>query len=239
MAYADDELDAHTRASVDAAMASDPELARRVARHKALRNRVHSTFNKVLDEPVPARLLQVARTEPVGSPKGNGVPWSGRQVRRWSWPQWTAIAASLCVGVIVGRLPLLPAGNPGPIIMSAGHLLASGSLATALSDQLASDHTAAESVRMGISFRSQTGEYCRTFTLSQPEALAGVACRAPAGWQLGVLARVGSPGEGSGSYRQAASSLPPAVVAAVSSQIAGEPLDARGEVAARARHWQP
>jgi hypothetical protein len=239
MAYADDELDARTRASVDAAMASDPEIARRIARHKALRNRVHSAFNGVLDEPVPARLLQAARTEPAGSRMATVVPLARRQVRRWGWPQWTAIAASLIAGLIAGRVALLPSSTRDPIVMKAGHLLASGSLATALSDQLAADQTAAAPVRMGVSFRSKSGEYCRTFTLSQPVALAGIACRAPEGWQLGVLARVGAAGEGSGNYRQAASSLPPAVVAAVSNQIAGEPLDARAEAAARGRHWQP
>ena len=34
MAYADDELDAPTRAAVDAAMASDPQIARRIARQR-------------------------------------------------------------------------------------------------------------------------------------------------------------------------------------------------------------
>ena len=67
MAYADDELDARARAAVEAAMAADPEIARRIAQHKALRSRVHSAFDKILDEPVPARLLQVVRSEPSGS----------------------------------------------------------------------------------------------------------------------------------------------------------------------------
>ena len=239
MAYADDELDAGTRASVAAAMASDPEIARRIAEHKALRSRVHSTFNSILEEPVPERLLQAARGAAADPRKGNVVPLTRRQGRQWSWPQWTAIAASLLVGVITGRLALLPAGYPGLFTMRAGRLLAAGSLATALSDQLAAEQTATDPVRMEVSFRSKSGEYCRTFTLREPAALAGIACRAPEGWRLGVLAGVGSPAAGSGGYRQAASSLPPAVLAAVSGQIAGEPLDERAEAAARGRHWRP
>lgn len=230
MAYADDELDAGTRAAVDAAMAADPEIARRIARHKALRSRFHSAFNKVLDEPVPARLRP--RDD-------NVVPLRRRQARRSLWPQWTAIAASLVVGVIVGRLAWVRTGSPGPIAMRGGQLLASGTLAAALTDQLASAQSAAAPVRIGVSFRSKSGQYCRTFALASPAPLAGVACRAAAGWQVGALARAESPSGDSGSYRQAASAMPPAVLATVNNQIVGEPLDAHAEAAARGRHWQP
>ena len=239
MAYADGELDAATRASVDAAMASDPEIARRIAQHEALRSRVHSAFGKILDEPVPAHLLQAVLSEPAGSRKSNVLPLRRRQVRGWSWPQWTAIAASLIVGVIGGRLTLLEMGKPGPITMRGGRLLAAGALTAALSDQLAGAQSSSDPVQIGVSFRSKSGQYCRTFTLRQPAPLAGVACRAADGWQVGVLAHTESAGGDSGGYRQAASAMPAAVVAAVEDQIAGEPLDQRSEAAARGRHWQP
>jgi hypothetical protein len=236
MAYADGELDTRTRAAVEAAMASDPEIARRISQHKVLRSRFQSAFDAVLHEPLPERLLKVARKEPSG---GNVVPLRGPQPRHWTWPQWTAIAASLIVGVIAGRLALLRAGNTGPIVMRGGWVLASGALADALSNQLVGHQTGAEPVRIGVSFRSQSHEYCRTFTLSRPAALAGLACRVPEGWRLVVLAHAAAPSAGSGTYRQAASSMPPAVVATVSNQIVGEPLDAGAEAAARGRHWQP
>ncbi|MGH8181044.1 MAG: anti-sigma factor family protein [Steroidobacteraceae bacterium] len=239
MAYADDELDAPTRAAVDAAMASDPEIAQRIARHKALRNRFHSAFDKILDEPVPARVLEVVRHEQVAPRKSNVTPLRQRQVRRWNWPQWTAVAASLMVGVIAGRLTLMRAGSAGPIVTRGDRLLAAGALAAALSDQLASAQSAADPVRIGVSFRAKSGEYCRTFALRGAEGLAGLACRADDGWQLGVLARTESTGGGAGTYRQAASSMPAAVVAAVGERMAGEPLDQHAEAAARGRHWQP
>jgi transposase len=46
MAYADNELDAQTRTAVEEAMASDPEIARRVAQHKALRGKLRVAFDK-------------------------------------------------------------------------------------------------------------------------------------------------------------------------------------------------
>ena len=239
MAYVDDELDAPTRAAVDAAMASEPEIARRIARHKALRSRVHSAFNKILDEPVPARVLNVVRDEQVAPRESNVTPLRYRRVRNWNWPQWTAVAASLIVGVIAGRLTLMRTESAGPVMTRGDRLLAAGPLAAALSDQLASEQSAAAPVRIGVSFRAKSGEYCRTFTLRGAAALAGLACRADDGWQLGVLARTESPSGGAGTYRQAASSMPAAVVAAVGERIAGEPLDQQAEAAARGRHWQP
>lgn len=237
MAYADDELDPGTRAAVEAAMASDPEIARRVARHSALRKRIHSAFDRILDEPVPPRLLAPVRGGPADPPGGEVVPLRRRQARQRTWPQWTALAASLIVGVIVGGLAMLRARAPAVIAMTGGQAVAAGALARALSDQLAGSPGTASSVRIGVSFRSKSGEFCRTFVLRRPAALAGLACRTADGWQLGVLARASSPGGGSGDYRQAASAMPPALVAAVEERIAGQPLDARAEAAARARHW--
>jgi hypothetical protein len=237
MAYADDELDGEARAAVEAAMASDPAIANRIAQHQALRNRIHSAFNKVLDEPLPAPLATLARRRPAGRDNDNIVPLRRQPAPRWRWPHWTAIAASLLVGVIAGRLALLRARNPGPVVMTGGRLLAAGALADALSNQLAWNQKSAGSVRIGVSFRSKSGEYCRTFTLSSPAPLAGLACRAPDAWQVGVLARTESSGAGSVDYRQAASVMPPAVASAVENQIAGAPLDARGEATARSQHW--
>lgn len=241
MAYADGELDARTRAAVEAAMASDPDIAHRIAQHKALRGRVHSAFNRVVDEPVPAHILTVVRgKKPAAGPrKDNVVPLRRRPTRQWTWPQWTAIAASLIVGVIGGRLTFVGSRAQVPIVMRDGQIMAAGALAVALSDRLAANQPAAGAVRLGVSFRSKSGGYCRTFTLRQPAALGGLACRAADGWQVSVLARAQSPGGEPGAYRQAASPMPPAVIAAVSDRIAGEPLGAQAEAAARARHWQP
>ena len=48
MAYVDGELDEAGRGEVEAAMAADPEVARRVERHKALRKKISSELDPVL-----------------------------------------------------------------------------------------------------------------------------------------------------------------------------------------------
>src|SRR5712671_5261892 len=107
MAYADGELDLRTRAQVEDAMAADPQIARRVAAHQALRGILRSGFEKVLDEPIPERLIAAARANHrQTSLDGVVVPLRPRRgptlgLPQWAWPQWGAIAASFVLGALV------------------------------------------------------------------------------------------------------------------------------------------
>ncbi|HET7755715.1 MAG TPA: hypothetical protein VFK87_00515, partial [Steroidobacteraceae bacterium] len=212
MAYADDELDGATRAAVEAAIASDPGLAQRIARQRALRERLRHAFDPVLAEPVPERLLAGARAAPAVLPAGRVVRLERRAMPRWSWPQWGAIAASLGVGVVLGALLLsAPAGAP-LLVSHDGRLEAGGLLARALQEQLASAQPAAAPVEIGVSFRAHGGEYCRSFVVPGRSPLAGLACHDPAAWRVVALAQSeAAPVAGGGAYRAAASALPPDV----------------------------
>ncbi|MGH8291582.1 MAG: anti-sigma factor family protein [Steroidobacteraceae bacterium] len=240
MAYADDELDEKTRTAVESAMSTDPEIARRIAQHRALRKRLRSAFDPVLDEPVPPRLIDLARNAQVSSsaPKRTQViPLLRPAAPRPSLPQWAALAASLLIGILAGRFAFRT-GGPALITTHNGHLMASGLLAEALTRQLASQQQATQSVQIGVSFRSKSGDYCRTFSTHAP-AVAGLACHAADGWRLQVLSGTEAQEVAAGGYRQAASSMPAAVVSTISEEISGEPLDARAEAAARSHNWQP
>ena len=65
----------------------------------------------------------------------------------------------------------------GPLGMRDGKVLASGALAHALSEQLASNQVADAPVHVGVSFLSRNGDYCRTFMLREKSTIAGLACR--------------------------------------------------------------
>lgn len=238
-AYADGELDAATSTALEAAMAADPQLARRVARHRALRARVQDAFAPVLTEPVPERLLAAARGGASGQRADNVIAFQARLRPRWSWPEWGAMAACLVAGVLLGPQLLRPSAAPNPLETSGGRVVASGVLAHALSQQLSSTQPAGAAVEIGVSFRARDGGYCRTFVLREAQSLAGLACRAGTAWQVVTLAQSGTPGAPGGGYRQAGSALPPAVARTLDDLIAGEPLDAAGEAAARARAWNP
>lgn len=244
MAYVDDELDEPTRASVEAARASDPEIAHRISQQQALRERLHAAFDPLLEEPVPTRLLDLLREPPAHreapSPeatKSNVIPLPRREAPRRSVPRWMGWAASLLIGWLAGWLAFRT-GGPDPVALRNGRMMARGELARALTRQLASTEGEGPAVRVGISFRSKSGEYCRTFTMRAPE-VAGLACHAGDGWRLRVLTGNVEQSVATGGYRQAASAMPPAVVVAVSDEILGEPLDAKAEAAARQRGWRP
>jgi hypothetical protein len=94
-------------------------------------------------------------------------------------------------------------------------------------------------VQIGVSFRARNGDYCRTFVLREQSTLAGLACRGHEAWRLEVLAHNPAPPAAAAGYRPAGSALPAGVAHTLDELIAGEPLDAGAEAAARARGWRP
>lgn len=246
MAYADGELDAEARAEVEAAMAADPDTARRVAQHLALAHQVRAAFDPVLREAVPKRLKDAgAEMADVAKPEEGGTAAvidlakartakPARSTRPWSWPQWSAIAASLIIGVLAGRIDQSDPSQ-SQMAMDGGGVVAHGSLERALSTQLASTQASDAPIRIGISFLSKSGEYCRTFSLSN--GIAGLGCRMGPDWRLQVLARSPTATQSAGAYRMAAGEAPAAVMREVEERIAGSSLDAREEEAALRVDW--
>jgi len=236
MAFVDGELDDATRAALEVAMVTDLRLAERVARERRLRARLQSEFDPVLREPISERLLAAAQGTSAKARSGN-IIWLRRiPARHWSWPQWSAVAASLVLGVLIAPL-LRHEPTEGPFGIRDGKVLASGALAHALSEQLASNQVADAPVHVGVSFLSRTGDYCRTFTLRAKSAVAGLACREGESWRLEALKATDRATSALGEYQPAASALPPAIEQSVDEIIVGDPLDAKAEAAARGKGW--
>jgi hypothetical protein len=231
MAYADGEADPATCAAVEKAIQDDPSIAVKVARHRALRARVRAAFAPVLDETVPGRLKAVgaggAKVVQLNSARALRQQQQTGGTRRWSWPEWGALAATLAVGVLFGHLALDPAG---PVSTQGGMLVADGQLAAALERQLASQP--AGEVAIGVSYADKAGNYCRTFRL---QGSAGLACRHDTRWQISMMVASGAQ---AGEYRQANAAMPAAILEAVDTSIAGPALDANQERAVVAGGWK-
>ena len=223
-AWLDGELSPDEAALVEAEVAKSRELARAAEQHRAMQARVKAAFDTVAAAPVPEQLRPKAAVIDFAKAK------QARDEQRWrSAPRWATMAATLVIGFIGGTM-LAPRGG-GPVDVQGGRLYAASALNRALDTELAS---APENgaVRVGLTFRDQSGAVCRTFTNQQS---SGLACRSHGRWQLrGLFA---APEGQSGAYRMAAG-MDPNLAALVDSTMAGEPLDAAQEKAAKARGWR-
>lgn len=218
MAYADGELDPLSAKRVERAIAGDPALAQQVERHRALRKRISDSFAPIADEQVPDRLAALLKSNVVDLPAPGTRPILTR------WRAAAALAACLVLGLMIGM-----SMSRGPVSSGAGGLYASGSLAAALDNQIGGADGA---VKVAVSFRDKQGSYCRVFRSS---ATDGIACRDTSGWAL-RRTQQGSTTQ-RGDYAQAGSPDPD-LMAAAQDMMAGEPLDAKAEAAARGSGWR-
>jgi len=239
MAFADGELDDVQGAEIAAAMEKDPDLAQRVARHRALRAQVAGAFGKLLDEPAPERLVNAARgaREPAIDTRRGGdvvqfpargsrppaMPWRGRE--------WGAMAASLLLGGLISWKVLAPSASM--MTASGNSLVARGALASALNRQLASTQLESDPVWIGLTFETRDGQICRSFEL-RDASTAGLSCKVDGEWRIPVTSE--APAR-AGGVRQAASP-PSAVLREIEARISGDPLDPAAEEKARDLGWK-
>jgi hypothetical protein len=223
-AWLDGELGPSEAAEMEARVAADPELKRLADQHRALGSQLRSAFDPIADSPVPQTLQAALR------PTAQVIDF-GAAKRARSMPavaQWTAMAATLAIGIFIGTR--VPQESSAPVQAEAGKLYAAASINRALDTELASAPTG--DVRIGITYRDSAGEICRTFTAP---AGSGLACRNSGRWQMkGLFAAP----EGQGSDYRMAAGMDPNLAALVDSTIAGEAFDEATEKAAKEKGWK-
>ena len=223
-AYVDGELDLITANRIEKAMIEDGDLVGEIEPEKALRVQLTGHFAPVLDEVLPDRLTSLLSSSVTHLDERRDL----KTTRRYqpSVRQWSAMAASLVVGLMIGGTALNR--DAGYVQDNDGQIVASGDLAAALDTQLASTQGSNPAVRIGTSFAAKDGGYCRTF---ESAALDGIACTVGSDWKL----RQTRSGNDASEYRQASAG---ALAEAAAAMMAGEPLDAAGERAAKEKGWR-
>jgi anti-sigma factor RsiW len=86
-AYVDGTLSDERREEVERAIELNPALAARVSDYFSLNNMFHERYDRVLSEPVPARLR---------------MPEKRRWLSAANWPQFAGMAAALVLGIGIG-----------------------------------------------------------------------------------------------------------------------------------------
>lgn len=220
-AFADGELDEPRRTQVEAEVAQDEALAAEVERHRALKAQLGAHFAPILTQPVPEQLTALlgARETKVADLTAARQRREARfSIPRWGWIAGPALAASLALALFLPGGSGTPEGYAGP------------QLAAVLDQRLVAQQAGGEQVRVLLSFRDETGAYCRAFTGADQ---SGIACRDNEGWRLRF--------EGSGvaaqesDYRMAGSAE---VLERAQEMAAGPALDPSEEEAAKATGWR-
>ena len=242
MAYADGELDADMRAKIEAEIAIDVSLAKKVEQYRALRAQLNAAFDPVLNEPMPDRLQAViqspaTRVVDLAQVRDAKAAAHGVRTRLFSAPHWMAIAASAIFGILIGVIAFR--SDRATIVAQENGLIAKGALARTLTEELASTPKGNSFAHIGLSYAAKSGDFCRSFVITDAQHLAGIACHARNAprddWRIRALLPTES--TANGNYRTAASSLPPALIEQINREIDGEPFDAAMEAQHAAQGW--
>jgi hypothetical protein len=238
IAFVNGELAEPARAAVERAVRADPAIAARVAQHRARRSRVYGVVaggreggghTHVQGTPSGAKVVQL---DMVRAARNGPLPAVAPPKPAWTVRHWSAVAVALVSGALAGAVGWRAWQGEAELASlsgAEGALVAQGHLASALSAQLASPGPSGR-VRIGISFLARDGKYCRSFVM---DTTAGLACRDGGQWEVAVLAQGAA-----GAAWMDGNGLPPAVLEAIDSRIAGAPLGPAAERAAQARGWK-
>ena len=197
MAYVDGELDDATRAAVEARHGDGLGPRANVSRASVrLRARLHSEFDPVLREPIPERLLAAANRH-----LGEGAHRQHHRAQAHPGERLELAAVGCASGQPHPRRPhcAAVAARTEPRDRSAfgtARFLPPGPWRTRSRSSSPATRLPNAPVHVGVSFLSRNGDYCRTFTLRDKSAVAGLACR-----EGEQLASGGTRGNGSCDFR--------------------------------------
>ena len=230
MRRADGELSPERAAEVDAAAASDPVLAGRLAAFRRARTAAREAFPIGPD----ARDADLARLIAGGTTRSPG--WMERVKAAFAPGQaalWGGLATACFVGgLAVGWLGLHPTADG--FAVEPGGAIADAGLIRVLDQSLAADGADGQGRAIGLTFRDADGRWCRTFQAGEA-GVAGLACRRDGRWSMQALAPFTA---ASSEIRTASSDIPAVVLAAVDATLAGETLGGEDEARARAAGWK-
>ncbi|UTY56135.1 anti-sigma factor [Massilia sp. erpn] len=241
MAYADGELDQATRHAIEEAMQRDAGLAERVARFKLTHAGSSEAAQGRRRQPQHQAIVVQLAAVRARKEASQQAARRARHLWRWSWPVWTALLLTLALGMLAGRYGLMWLQTDAvseSVVSREGGLMAQGKLAAALEHQLMSNAVAAGGVRIGLTFVSVDGLYCRSFIADgNVQDLAGLACKNGGEWRLPLLVQYVRPAS-PGASRQAAVEMPQVVQDAIDQRSGAQPLDERGERDAMRKGWK-
>ena len=263
MAYADDELDPQERERIEQLLANDPEARERLAVFSETSRIARQSFDPILTEPVPDRLLRQIRGETDRSAAARQSLTLAERLREmmssFLQPSYAfAAVAVLAVGTVLGLTvapslvsrdsqgPLLADDSRDPELHLALESASSGELV-----QLADAEVGGErQIIPLVTFRDRAGRFCREFEEvaqldGQTTATFGVACRGADGtWSNEILLtnNLANPDSdvaaSNEAYEMASGEADLSIEAIVDALRDGPPLTPDQEAAAISSGWE-
>jgi hypothetical protein len=231
MRRVDGELTPEQGAAIDAAAATDPALAERLAALRSLRALTRQAFPAEADPRDDALAALIAGPAPTTA---RGASWTDRLKAAFApalLPVWGAgVAAAFVLGLMVGG-----PGEPTGFVVGPQGQIADATLTRVLDRRLAGEGADAGGRSVGLTFRDTDGRWCRTFSAAD-DGVAGLACRQDDRWAVQALAPFSAAAPD--AIRTASADIPAAVLAAVDAVQAGDTLDPAAEASARDGGWR-
>lgn len=237
IAFLHGELSAADAADLESALNDDPALAERLESFSDQDAEIRDAFASIMTDTVPQHLLDAVGERPKSAEIVSiGQARARRAKIVWGLPQWSAMAASLVVGLMVGGQAINLAGAPDAEILaqsSKDGFILQASLQKALASTASGEQVQVAGLGkmdVAITFKSIDGQTCRQFKLQAGAQIDdAVACRTQSQWRLEAFGRRN---DVAGEMRTASGEASPAIVSAVDNLIDGDVLVGDAEKAA-------
>lgn len=196
-AYLDHELDEARRLQVEAEIARNPALARRLAALREADMLTREAFSEISGHAVPESLIRAASGTPTAPPRSRRLRVPSRLLPSAPMPVLAmGIAAGLILSLVLplSRLPTTDGDGAVPV---GSPMQLTGALADALDTTPSNTLYSAGKLTVAPlnTFRSETGRVCREYqarTTAQGSAMAGIACRdGGEGWTNEIVVSLG------------------------------------------------
>lgn len=238
-AFIDGELPPEEMDEVAREIDKSAALAARVEALKKADRAVAGAYRTIDEEPMPQGVLDLLAAKN-RAPVSNVVAMPRRHAGGGAryWP--TALAASLALAAGLGLGLQFSAG--GALIagtIEKGNPLYAALETTPSAETVTIDGRRGATITPVLSFRSQTGDICREFSLSSGDrANRAVACRGENAWTVEFAVAAALQATDSGAYSTASSGLNSAFDSFVDDLIANEPFAPEEEAALIEAGWK-
>jgi len=243
-AFISGDLGADEREEIHRMIDTDDTIAKRVSAFKLADDAVAAAYRGFVDEPVSKKVLALLKERKNGVSSAKALAERSRAILPGLFQQWvgpiTALVA-LAVGFAAIFFSFANTANE-PAMLVAGAIKKDNPLhyvleTTPSANTVQISESGAASITPVLTFRSQSGQYCREFIFVEHQrGYRGAACRENDVWTVRIIVTTG-PAADRNALRTAAGPTDQTFNHAMRGLIEGSPLTAKEETDLLNSNW--